>query len=1013
MRDFAVQTLQWAIGAFCAFSGVTMLVVPHQYTSPAYRMLQPHFAEWGVVFLLVGGALLAVAAFNPRRALIYVAHLAVGASLLLLAYGFAMTRTWTATVNYTVLGLGTALAPLLAHHHVTVAFPERRDLFGVLMGIVSLLTGFLLLLVAADRVTTVLPSHLLLLAPWYGSGFVLGGIALLYVQLRPWRSSFKLIYAVHLLAAAPFLAWVAPLLPERSWTAIALYGGLGVIVTGSLPWLAPQLHRPPPASLRLRLALALAVVAAVPLILQAALVTEREEELATEQALEWQQRTAAVLAQEVAGYVGLHLAAVSALASQPGLIQMDADEQLALLRSFNQAYPDAFVFATYDAEGALIARSDERPGSAVSDRTVFLEARASGSPSIEIRLAPSTEQPVFFIGVPIRPGDGTFAGLAVVGIESTQLFRMVTGATVGEDNEVYIVDSEGHVIAHSDEALVESFANISSLPPVAALLGGDYPAGAFQYGPPENPTLAGYALVPELAWGVVLERPSRMVLASMYASRDFAFTILLLLTSAAFLAGLLAATWLTAPLKALARALSRFAVGDEAVPLPRTPVPEVAQVTNAFDELRQRLLQRTQEREQALAELREQNETIETINHIGRLLAAELDLEKVVQAVTDAATELTDAQFGAFFYNVIDESGESYRLYALSGVPREAFEQFPLPHNTKLFGPTFRGERVIRLDDVTQSPYFGKSPPHYGLPAGHLPVTSYLAVPVISRSGEVLGGLFLGHAEAGIFTERDEHLVEGLAAQAAIAMDNARLYEEAQQAVRLREQFLGVASHELKSPLTTIKGYTDLLLRRTDHSNGSNGSSEQALRIYRVIQKEALRLNEMIDLLLDLSHVQSGRLQLERKPLDIAGLVHQLVETLHPTLEEHVVEVVGTDEVILLSGDHLRLEQVLRNLIANAVKYSPDGGRICVHLQRFDHHVRVIVSDQGMGISADDLPHIFEQFYRATNSAQREISGTGLGLYVVRHIVEAHGGTIEATSEPGLGSTFTVTLPLL
>src|SRR5687767_11477077 len=144
------------------------------------------------------------------------------------------------------------------------------------------------------------------------------------------------------------------------------------------------------------------------------------------------------------------------------------------------------------------------------------------------------------------------------------------------------------------------------------------------------------------------------------------------------------------------------------------------------------------------------------------MLAAELDLEKIVQAVTDAATELTGAQFGAFFYNVVDERGQAYQLYTLSGVPREAFAGYPMPAATALFGPTFRGEGIIRLGNVRKDSRFGKHPPHHGLPPGHLPVTSYLAVPVISRSGEVWGGLFFGHPEADVFTERVERIVSGL-----------------------------------------------------------------------------------------------------------------------------------------------------------------------------------------------------------------------------------------------------------
>ncbi len=186
--------------------------------------------------------------------------------------------------------------------------------------------------------------------------------------------------------------------------------------------------------------------------------------------------------------------------------------------------------------------------------------------------------------------------------------------------------------------------------------------------------------------------------------------------------------------------------------------------------------------------LRGEAEKWEILHRTGITLANQLDLERVVQTVTDAAVQLVGAQFGAFFYNVEKAAGDSYMLYTLSGVPREAFAKFPMPRATALFGPTFRGERTVRIDDVLAHPDYGKSGPHFGMPEGHLPVRSYLAVPVIARDGHVHGGLFFGHATPGVFTHRDELIVGGIAAQASIAMDNARLFRESQRAQQeLRE----------------------------------------------------------------------------------------------------------------------------------------------------------------------------------------------------------------------------------
>jgi GAF domain-containing protein/anti-sigma regulatory factor (Ser/Thr protein kinase) len=188
-------------------------------------------------------------------------------------------------------------------------------------------------------------------------------------------------------------------------------------------------------------------------------------------------------------------------------------------------------------------------------------------------------------------------------------------------------------------------------------------------------------------------------------------------------------------------------------------------------------------------ELLDEKRTVETLHSIGTAVVAELDATRVSQLVTDAAVDATGAQFGAFFYNVEDAAGDSYMLYTLSGVPRSAFESFPMPRNTKVFGPTFAGTGVVRVDDITKDARYAQNAPYHGMPPGHLPVHSYLAVPVRSRgSSEVLGGLFFGHSDVGVFTETHERIVIGIATQAAIAFDNARLYQAEREAHHAAER---------------------------------------------------------------------------------------------------------------------------------------------------------------------------------------------------------------------------------
>lgn len=287
--------------------------------------------------------------------------------------------------------------------------------------------------------------------------------------------------------------------------------------------------------------------------------------------------------------------------------------------------------------------------------------------------------------------------------------------------------------------------------------------------------------------------------------------------------------------------------------------------------------------------------------------------------------------------------------------------------------------------------------------------TSGMVVPLIAH-GQIIGALSLGVVRGTRqYTEADVPLMEALAEHAAAALINAQRYKDAQEGLRAREQFLSIAAHELKNPLTTLLGSIEHLQRRIGRMEQAQDRDHQ---IAQRIREQTLRLTQMVDSLLDIARVDTGRFNLVRASIDLVALTRRLVSEMQPTSRQHTFDVEVLVDPLMVYGDAVRLEQVLQNLLSNAVKYSPNGGPIDVQIARCDDMAIVVVADRGIGIPQAALPYLFQRFFRAPNAEDQQIDGIGLGLAVVKEIVTLHGGTVAVASEEGRGSTFTLALPL-
>jgi PAS domain S-box-containing protein len=473
--------------------------------------------------------------------------------------------------------------------------------------------------------------------------------------------------------------------------------------------------------------------------------------------------------------------------------------------------------------------------------------------------------------------------------------------------------------------------------------------------------------------------------------------------------------------------------------------------------------------------LREEGQVLELLNKVGTAVAAELDLERAVQVVTDAATELSGAAFGAFTYNVIDEKGETGTLHAVSGAPREAFAKFPMPRNIEVLGPTFRAEGIVRSADIANDPRYDRNERYFRMFEGHLPVRSCLAAPVMSRSGEVLGRLFLGHPEVGVFSERAERIVAAIAVQAGIAIDKAKLYRAAQNeierrkrveaALRESEETLEAKVAERTAQLADINA--QLIAEAEEREKAERRAEEERKQLDELegILHQRQRMATLGEMAASIAHeinqplsaiVTSGnaglrwlgkktpeldevrnalerivndgkragqiisgiRTMLKRKGpekawLEINELVREVLGLARDATRNHHI-IVQTELMPQLSpvlGDRVQLQQVMLNLIMNAIEAMAGvTGRprsLRVRSEADDsREVLLTVEDSGTGIGSNDMSRIFDPLFTT------KPNGMGMGLAICRSIIEAHGGRLWASRGTHHGSIFHVTLPI-
>jgi signal transduction histidine kinase len=394
-------------------------------------------------------------------------------------------------------------------------------------------------------------------------------------------------------------------------------------------------------------------------------------------------------------------------------------------------------------------------------------------------------------------------------------------------------------------------------------------------------------------------------------------------------------------------------------------------------------------------------ERLRRLVQAGIRISAEHSPDAVVQAVVDSARHVLDARYAAL--GVFDPATAELKRFVTSGLdPERAALIGAGPRGRGVLGLLLTESRPIRLADLRQHPGAHGFPPH------HPEMTSFLGVPITGRKG-VIGNLYLTEKiGAPEFTAGDEAIAVLLAAQAAVALENAELHDESARLVRevrtiqaSRDRFFAMINHELRNALTAVYGWADLLLRKM---------GAEPPRAAREVYESSERTLALLNDLLELSRIEAARLRPSLRDADAARLVADAVASLEPVAAKRSIRLVtaGATHPVPCVTDPQRVRQILINLLSNAVRHSPSEEAVTVSLMADDARLRFEVADKGPGIPQSEMARIFEAFARGGSTDER---GTGLGLTLSRQLAVLLGGDLKVASQPGAGATFVLDLP--
>ncbi len=640
--------------------------------------------------------------------------------------------------------------------------------------------------------------------------------------------------------------------------------------------------------------------------------------------------------------------------------------------------------------------------------------------------APGTKRPIVSITVPVKDPDGRVIGALGGAFDLTDptISKAIQGMKVGVTGHTQIVDERGIVIASTDPAFIlREWHHPGLVPPPKGSKAFVVSNPATMDGGATQSEVVAYMPLSVAPWGIAVEQRESEAFAPTreLQSRMLIFALVLFM-SALFFAWLTTRNVVT-PLKQLTAASQRIAAGDLDNAVLKTGSDELGTLAASFNAMIIRLRESREEIQRWNTDLEarvaERTKELSCLVEISKTLASTLDVSNSLQTIVAKIADLFEqADSGSLF--LYDPRSDTL-------VARSSFEpDRGVRHQTRLKvgegipGSVFQSGRALLLvapshqaEDASEQNTQRTLTKQSDGRSRALQPWSAICVP-LAHKNKITGTLALySYEKTREFNESHLRLLQALADQIAISIENERLLKEAEQARalqeadRLKSEFISTISHELRTPLAGIKGYTTTLLRKD-----VEWDQDTKTEFLEIIDEESDKLRELIDNLLESSKVEAGVLHINKQPILLARIAQRAVSEVTSRAKKFEFLVEFPPKFPIIEADPRRIEQILHNLLENAVKYSPNGGRIIIRGQVGDDHVMVSVADQGVGIPEEQIDRIFERFHRVEHAQTRHAGGSGLGLSITRALVEAHGGKIWAESAIGSGSTFYFTLPL-